>query len=146
MDFKTKILEFLKKEEATLIRSWEWAKDARDRAPAASESHSDTTRSEQEKLVQALERDIKVLKGYIKEVERMDSLSSGVVGTWSHVELDIDGLEMKILVVPDGIGGKEINGVKLVSVATPLGKSLVGKTSGSSTVMNGRNIKVVTVK
>lgn len=142
MDYKTELLAFLKKEEQTLTRSWEWAKDARDRAPSAAESHSDTTRSEQEKLVHALERDIKTIKGHIKEVEKMTKSFARSVGKWSYVELDNGGMEMKILIVPEGIGGKDINGVKLVSVASPLGSALLEKRMGDSVEINGRGILV----
>ena len=142
MDFKAKILEFLKKEEVALTRSWEWAKDARDRAPSAAESHSDTTRSEQEKLVQALERDIKTLRGYLREVEKMSKRAVAMIGKWSYVELDSNGIEMKVFMVREGMGGKSIGEVRLVSVAAPLGKALEGKGGGETAEINGRVVKI----
>jgi len=142
MDYKNEILAFLEKEEETLVRAWENAKDARDRAPSAAESHSDTTRSEQEKLVHALERDIKILRGYVGEVGKMVKASGGGIGQWSVVELDNGGSIMQILLVPEGIGGKEVRGLRLVSIGSALGMALIGKMAGDSVEINGRRIVV----
>ncbi|TSC86403.1 MAG: Uncharacterized protein G01um101416_676 [Microgenomates group bacterium Gr01-1014_16] len=87
------------------------ARFARDNAPSAMESHSDTTRADQEKLVRALEERVKLVG------EQMKILAKAEVKYVEH-----NG--MKLVLVPEGMGGKKIEDVMLVSVNSPLGSKL----------------------
>ena len=93
------------------------AKIAQREAPSAMESASNTTRSEMEKMVTALEIDIANLKKQILQIP--DKLSTDNK-LWKLVEIK----SMKILVVPEGMGGEVINGVRLVSENAPLIKTI----------------------
>ena len=88
------------------------ARQAQRDAPSAMESASNTTRSEMEKLVTALELDLKKLGESEKKLEN-----------YEPKYFEVDG--RKIVLVPDGMGGDRIGEVLLVSETTPLGQKLV---------------------
>ena len=72
----------------------ETAKIAQRNAPSAMESASNTTRSEMERMITALEIDINKVRENIKKLENYEP---------KYFELD----KLKLVLVPDGIGGKE---------------------------------------
>lgn len=113
MDWKEKIKESLAKEKLMLEKLLGAAKFARDNAPTPTESHSDTTRSEQEKLVHALEARVKLVDQQMKALDKAEV---------RYVEQN----GMKLVLVPEGMGGKKIDDVMLVSVNSPLGAKLMG--------------------
>lgn len=116
MDWKVKILKSLENEIAVLEKALETAKIAQRNAPSAMESHSDTTRSEMEKMITALEIDINTVKNNIKIMANYEP---------KYHELNNNGKTTKIILVPDGIGGRKIDDVMLVSEASPIGKKLL---------------------
>ena len=66
MDKLQIVNEFLTKRKEGLLKALEKAKEARNNAPGAMESHSDTSRSQNEKLVAALEdqlEDLDIIAG-----------------------------------------------------------------------------------
>lgn len=130
---RQKLLDYLKDQKVLLERSRDQAKAARDSAPSAMESHSDTTRSEKEKLVTALERDILAMDGYIKTAQKMDLKYFQLVG---------DNSTMKVLLVSEGMGGKKIDDIVLLSAASPLGILITGKKPGEELEFNGRRWRV----
>lgn len=87
------------------------ARQAQKDAPSAMESHSDTTRSEMEKLVTALELDLRKLEEDEKKLV-----------SYTPKYFEVDG--RKVVLVPEGIGGDKIGDVLLVSETTPLGQKL----------------------
>lgn len=111
MDWPGKVGEHFDKKRQLLLRSLEQARRARDEAPKPTESHSDTTMSEKEKLVTALEAEIKEFEKGLAELNKM-----------SLAPVDLN--ELKIILVPDGMGGGDIEGVKLVSVSSPVGQKI----------------------
>src|SRR3989344_9166288 len=113
MDWGVKVRENVQKRREVLERALVEARQAQKDAPSAMESYSNTTRSEMEKLVTALELDLKKLK----EDERK------LVG-YLPKYFEEDG--RKIVLVPEGMGGDKIGDVLLVSETTPLGKKLLG--------------------
>jgi hypothetical protein len=112
MDWKEKILKSLEGEMIVLKKALETAKTAQRNAPSAMESASDTTRSEMEKMVTALEIDINKVKENIKKLADYEP---------KYYELD----KLKLVLVPEGIGGRKIDGVMLVSQNSPIGKKLM---------------------
>ena len=113
MDWGEKVRENLQKRRAVLERALAEAKQAQKDAPSAMESYSDTTKSEMEKLVTALEVDLKKFGEYEKKLLN-----------YTPKYFEVDG--RKIVLVPDGMGGDKIGEVLLVSETTSLGKKLFG--------------------
>lgn len=111
MNWRSRVRTYFLEKRGVLEKALLAAKFARDNAPTPTESHSDTTRSEQEKLAHALEDEIKVVNGYLKTLEKTEV---------KYVEHN----GMKIVLVPEGMGGGMIDGVRLVSVNSPLGAKL----------------------
>lgn len=101
-------------------KSLKEAKIAQLNAPSAMESHSDTTKSEMEKLVTALEIDIRRQKNYLSLVPNNLTPSNQKIELWRNVKIDNHGMIMNIIIVPDGMGGDTVDGVRLVSETTPL--------------------------
>ncbi|KKU57235.1 MAG: hypothetical protein UX80_C0022G0015 [Candidatus Amesbacteria bacterium GW2011_GWA2_47_11b] len=112
-DWGIKVRGGLAKRKAVLERALAEARKAQKDAPGAMESYSDTTKSEMEKLVTALELDLKKL------AESEKKLTS-----YTPKYFEMEG--RKIVLVPEGMGGDKIGEVLLVSETTPLGKKLLG--------------------
>lgn len=130
MDLKIQIKQKLTEELLQIERSLVDARRAQREAPTPIESHSDTTMSEKEKLVTALEIERMTLKDLITKVG---------VEKYKYMEIDNGGVRMKIVLVPDGIGGRKIGEVLLVSVNTPLAKALLN----GDVAFGGRSIKIL---
>ena len=131
---KQKLIDYLKIQRDLLIRSRDQAKIARDTAPSAMESHSDTTRSEKEKLVMALDREINEMEGNIKVAEKMEP---------NYLELAGQESTMKVLLVPAGLGGKKIDDVVLLGANSPLGQAVAGKKSGEKLEFSGKEWRII---
>lgn len=101
-------------------KSLKEAKIAQLNAPSAMESHSDTTKSEMEKLVTALEIDISRQKNYLSLVPSNLTPSNQKIELWRNIKIDNKGILMNIILVPDGMGGDTIDGMRFVSETTPL--------------------------
>src|SRR5438128_2221151 len=113
MNWLKDIKENLDSELRTLVEASDRAKIARDGAPSAMESHSDTTRSEQEKLLFALDDEIIRVEDNLKKLEKSGK-------DWEEITVDNSGVPMKLVLVPEGMGGKKIGDVFLVSENAPL--------------------------
>jgi transcription elongation GreA/GreB family factor len=117
-----------------LQKSIEKAKEARDNAPGAMESASDTRRSQAEKLVTALEEQLKELNRYS-------------VGTnpseLAYLEVNMNSDVKKFLIVPEGLGGVEVGGVRLLSADSPLGQLLTGRKIGSKFEFNRQELEIL---
>ena len=96
-------------------------------APTPIESHSNTMMSEMEKLVTALEIDIAKHRGYMEKIPKENLPIKTSVEEWGYGEIDNNGIKMKIILVPEGMGGKKVGDLILVSVGSPLGIGLMGK-------------------
>ncbi|MBI5358689.1 hypothetical protein HZB69_03660 [Candidatus Amesbacteria bacterium] len=116
MDWKAKIIQSLESEIIVLNKALETAKVAQREAPSAMESASNTTRSEMERMVTALEIDIDTIKKNIKIMENYKP---------KYHKVTNNGKTLKIVLVPGGIGGKKIDDVMLVSESSPIGKKLL---------------------
>jgi hypothetical protein len=132
-EIKEKLITYLERQNELLIRSRDQAKIARDSAPSAMESHSDTTRSEKEELVYALDRDIVAMHAYIKAALEMEP---------EYLVLTGENSTLKVLLVPAGIGGKMIDDIMLLGMNSPLGQAVAGVKSGDEFEFNGQKWKV----
>ena len=136
----------LKKEKSILLKSLQKAKDVRDSAPSAAQSWSDTTRNQAEKLVGALEEKLQNLEKIDLSIpSETDSEKDNKVYLWSYVEVKLNNQLMKIIFVPEGVGGKEIKGIKLISSGSPLGEKLIGKVLKEQFVFNNRTGKILNI-
>ncbi|MDP1743252.1 MAG: hypothetical protein Q8L51_00525 [Candidatus Amesbacteria bacterium] len=115
MNWKVKIIQSLESEIVVLNKALETTRIAQREAPSAMESASNTTRSEMERMVTALEIDIDSIKKNIKLMENYMP---------KYHEINNNGKTLKIILVPDGIGGKKIDDVMLVSENAPIAKNL----------------------
>ena len=115
----------LEKERETLLKAITSAKRARDSAPSAIESHHDTERNQSEKMVVALEEKLLELDELIRNLPQNITTNNVSSGVWSYCEIDKVGNNLKIILVPDGYGGREAEGIKLVSINTPIARSIL---------------------
>lgn len=97
-------------------------KVARDSSPSAMESHSDTTKSQKEDLVFSLLSKLNQLKLLTRSIPDT-SRDSSETGVWSIVY--VDRIKSNVLIVPEGLGGVEVDDLMLVSINTPLVASLL---------------------
>ena len=134
MDKKDLFKKYLNDKKESLLKSLERAKDARDNAPSAMESHSDTRRSQAEKLVVSFELDLNEVTKLQKDIDSIEL---------KYIELTIDDLTKKFLIVPSGIGGAEMNGIRFLSVDTPLEIHLRNKNVGDIIEFNNQKLKIV---
>ena len=129
--------KYLIKQKENLLKSIDKAKDARDNAPSATESHSDTRRSQAEKLVLALEEQLKDLNMYEKQTDILPL---------RYFETQMGSGTKSFLLVPKGLGGVEMNGTRLLSEDTPLGLLLADKKEADIFEFNEQMIKVLRVE
>ena len=124
----------------TLENAITQAKSARDDAPSAMESHSDTTRASQERLVNALESEVDSINEIKKDFEASLTKKRGnIVTLWSYVEISLNEKDLEIIIVPEGLGGNTLENVLLVSDKSPLAQAILGKTSDSKFKFNNQS-------
>lgn len=145
MDWLPLVQDMFQKELERLLRALEVAREAQRMAPTPIESHSNTMMSEMEKLVTALEIDIAKHKRFMEMIPKELTASIGPLSEWHYVEIDNGGVTMKLVLVPEGMGGKKIVDFTLVSMGSPLGKILMGKRVGDEFDLNGRKGKIINV-
>ena len=127
-NIKRKIIDHLIEEKRKLLFARDQAKTARDNAPSAMESHSDTSRSENEKLVFALDNEIKVNESCTTVISNTDLICFNLVS---------DNAVLKVVIVPEGMGGSKVGDMMLISGNSPLGLKLIGKSRGDKLEFNG---------
>lgn len=124
----------INKRREILLKAIEKAKNARDNAPGAMESASDTRRSQAEKLVIVLEDQLKQID---KRVDAIDPSSL------FYLEVEIDLVVKKFLIVSKDLGGVEMDGIRLLSTDSPLGQVLIGKKTGDSIEFNSQKLVIL---
>ncbi len=137
MDKDKLFLIYLADRKTNLLKAITKAKDARDNAPSATESHSDTRRSQAEKLVVALEIEL-------NNIQKVEDNPQDV--KLVYFEVEINYVLNKFLLVPSGMGGAELNGIRFLSEDTPLGNELKSKNTGDEFDFNGQKIKILKVE
>jgi transcription elongation GreA/GreB family factor len=136
MDKYMLLMDHFQKQRKSLVRAIDSEKKIRDSSPSAMQSHHDTTRNQTEKLVTALEHELSELDRNIALIPEKDINPGGKVTLWSYIELKQDGETVKLIIVPEGMGGSEAEGIKLVSETTPLGIKLISKKEGDKCSFN----------
>ena len=128
MNYFSAIRKHIQKEKALLKKALKNTKKARDLAPSAMESGSDVSRSKHEKLAIAIESKIKNIDRYLSLIPtKFHQGKKKKVEMWSLLEIKLGKAKIKLVIVPKGMGGKNIGPVKLVSKDSPLGSTLTGK-------------------
>ena len=139
MDKLQIVNELLTKRKETLLKALGKAKEARNNAPGAMESHSDTSRSQYEKLVGALEQQLSDLEETAKEFNLKNK-------SLPLFEISFNGEKKKFILVPEGLGGEETDGVRLLAENSPLGLQLAGKKVGNKFEFNGQQIEILKIE
>ncbi|MFZ3301902.1 MAG: hypothetical protein WA152_04285 [Microgenomates group bacterium] len=137
MDKDKLFLSYLADRKINLLKAIEKAKDARDNAPSATESHSDTRRSQAEKLVVALEIEL-------NNIQKVEDNPQDI--KLVYFEMTINSNLNKFLLVPSGMGGAELNGIRFLSEDTPLGSELKSKNTGDEFDFNGQKVAILKVE
>jgi hypothetical protein len=145
MDKIKLIKSSLEKEKKTILNTIKKEKEIRDTSSSAMQSWSDTTRSQAEDLIFALEEKVKKIDELLKSLPE-NSKPSKNIELWSYIEFTLGEIKMKAIIVPEGIGGKEVEGVKLISENTPLGSNLIGKKVEGKFTFNNIKTKIDTIK
>jgi transcription elongation GreA/GreB family factor len=122
--------------------------DEIDHAPGPMESHSDTTRFQVGQLVSNLSLQLEKLEKaevIMRGASNIDS--GGIISIGSVAELDVDGKNTFIFIVPDGAGGLTVDGdvkISIVSEKSPMSLAILGKKMGdlASFKINGKEKKI----
>lgn len=113
--------QILNVQKQKLLLAIKSAKETRDNAPTAAESHHDQTRIQADKLVHALEEDL----------VKLDQLTNEAKNHQPRLyNLRNDSEEKQFLVVPEGMGGQVIDNIQTISATSPIGQKLVSAKTG----------------
>ncbi len=141
------IKKYVKNERQSLLRALDAAEEARDSAPSAMQSWSDTTRNQTEKLVFALKKKLDNLENVASTIpDNTKSISTDKISLWNYTEVKLGNLSMKLLVVPENISGKVVKKIRLISLESPLGKELMGKGSKSQFQFNNQKGEIIVIE
>lgn len=141
-----KLKNVLLKERETLDAAINKEKKVRDRAPTNRSSWSDTTRTQTQELITAYKARVENLEKLITLIpEENDIKKQNKVNMWSLVIINLNNNKIKVIIVPEGCGGKEIEGVKLISGESPLGKKLIGKKTGDNFKLNNQEGVIISI-
>lgn len=114
-----------------IMRIDKWIKQAaieRDESATPTESTHDQTRQVANQLFNSL----------LEEKAKLQKLENVVKKYRNVLEVKKQNGEIfKVMIVPDGLGGKNIDGTLLVGVGSPLGKKLKGLKKNDKYEMNG---------
>lgn len=114
-----------------------WIRQAateRDESATPTESAHDQTRQVANQLFNSL----------LEEKAKLQKLENVVKKYRNILEIKKqNGETFKIMIVPDGLGGKNIEGVMLVGENSPLGKKIKDLKKNDSYEMNSENYKIV---
>lgn len=143
MNWSKTLMNYFELRKQRIIKAIESAKKARDDAPSAMESHSDTTRNQNERLVHALESELSQLENLTKNFLGLSGKVEPYAQLWRLVEVEVGGDVMKVCLVPEGLGGEKVKGVSLLSQPSPLGKIIKNKKKGDEFEFNGQKVVIV---
>lgn len=115
----------LEKEREKLLIHIKKITIARDGSPLPTESHSDTSRIQADNFLSELKVKLKELDGLIRDLPKDMGKNDTARGLWSYHEINKNGSKLKIILVPNGYGGRETEGIKLVSINTPIARSIL---------------------
>lgn len=144
MDHLTLVKNAFLKEQKIILDSLEKARETRDSAPSAMESHSDTTRSQYERLVFALEEKLKKIESDIKSIPDK-VIPSDKANIWHYCEIQTPNGLLKVILVPPEMGGKKAEDMLIISIDSPLGSILLSKKAGDIFNFNNLPYKILEI-
>lgn len=124
MDYLKALSNRLKQDLEKTQRSLREVKKVREGAASAMESQHDMTRARAESEIEMYKNKIRELETSLKLIPKRKP-KEGQVGLWSYVETETGNGKMKAVIVPEGMGGRQIGGVRYISEKTPIGKRLI---------------------
>ena len=136
MDKQKLIRDCLEKERKELLEAIKKITSSRDESPIPTESRSDTSRIQADKMLGELNLKLKELERLLDDLPIKSQDNLMLIDLWSYVEISNKNSEIKLILVAEGYGGREFKGVRLVSNLTPLGQSLLGKTYKDFIILN----------
>jgi len=135
MIIKKQIEKIVDKKIKKIQRAILSATKVRDSSPSAMESHSDTTKSEKENLIHAFEADIKKL-----------NLLKDQLNNLKFYKIKLNSKDLKLCIVPEGLGGESVGEIKLVSSSSVIGKAICNKNVGDEIIFNNLHGKILDIK
>jgi hypothetical protein len=139
------IQKCLEKERKDLVNAIDKLVIARDESPLLNETRSDTSRIQADKMLSALKDQLveldKLIHNLPKKIE-----DSEKIDLWNYVELINNEIKLKLILVPEGYGGREIEGIKLISITTPLAKTLNYKSLKNDVTVNNSIMTILLVQ
>ncbi|KKR11443.1 MAG: hypothetical protein UT39_C0007G0008 [Candidatus Woesebacteria bacterium GW2011_GWA1_39_21] len=134
----------LKIERKGLLDAIEKITVARNESPLPTETRSDTSRIQADRMLSELDEKLKLLEILISNLPGKIKSAQNHIGLWSYLELVAHKTLLKIILVPDGYGGRQCNDIKLLSEKTPLGKIILAKvTEKNLSIINYHGLKSV---
>ena len=118
----------LNSQKTKLLMAIKEAKKARSEAPTATESYSDQSRYEADKLVHAFEDDLSKLEALSTEIS---------IHKPTLYHLKNDQAEKQFLLVPEGLGGQMIGSIQTISGSSPIGQKLTSTKIGDYITIGG---------
>lgn len=134
----------LSKKIYTLDKQIEEMKYVRDNAATPTESGSDKTRQNAEYLVDSLNDARNQLIPLDKELNNMPAFNK-LASLNSLVTLRSTDESRTYLLAPDGLGGENIDGIFLISIATPLAKSFINQKVGFHFSFNNMSFDIISI-
>jgi len=133
---KKQLLEELKKTEKALFS----IQIARNNAPTPMESKSDMSRARLENEIVVYEFKIRNLKKIINLIPTTQKGKAREVKIWSLVTVRLPTTNLKLIMVPEGLGGRKIGKIQCITEKSPIGSALMGKKERDEFTFN-ENIK-----
>lgn len=137
-------LEHLSTKRNFLAKECDNYRKAASEAPSAMESHSDTSKNQFEKLVDDIEKQIKIIDDAKNLFIKSTAIKNNTVDIGSLVIMSNSEKQSYFLVVPSGTGGSIINfketEIMAISPDSSFGKVLFGKKEGDSLLINDLKI------
>ncbi len=140
---KYKLLhDCLVKEKKEMIDSIEKITISRDESPLPNDTRSDTSRIQADNMLTALKGKLKALDNLLSELPKNINDEGSKAGVWSYTELVSDNFKIKLILVPEGYGGREVGEIKTVSMSTPLAEAIIDKFRGETVIINGNKMLI----
>ncbi len=124
----------LESEVASFHKGIEQEKKAMQEAPSARDSHSDTTRSQKEGLVGALQKQYNEAHKALTALKQIGSKTSEKIGISALVEIEEDKKQMFYLIVPGASMRLMLDDkvIQLISAVSPTARALSGHRAGDT--------------
>ena len=125
-------------------RNLKEARNTRDNAASAMESQHDMTRARAESEIHMYEEKIRNLTKSIDKIPA-ENPKCKEVGLWCLTKIELPEATMKIVIVPENMGGKKVGEIHYISKVTPLGKSIMKKKVGENFSFSNQAGEIISI-